>query len=223
MAIDLKTTSSLGADNGLKLLGYGAAGAGKTSLIPTLPNPLVISAEGGLLSIQGADLPYIEVSDMETLGEAYQYAIDSDFQSIALDSISEIGEVCLAAEKAVAKDPRQAYGEMQTKMATLIRMFRDIKGKHVYMTAKLEKTQDEMGRMLYSPSMPGAKAGQALPYFFDIVFAVRVERDDEGNKHRALLTDSDGLWQAKDRTGKLEEWEAPNIGDIITKVTGVPF
>jgi len=37
----------------------------------------------------------------------------------------------------------------------------------VYMSAKLEKTQDEMGRVLYSPSMPGNKTGQALPYFFD--------------------------------------------------------
>ena len=66
MAINVKTTGSLSA-NGVKVLCYGAAGAGKTSLIKTLPNPIVLSAEGGLLSIQDADLPYIEISDMATL------------------------------------------------------------------------------------------------------------------------------------------------------------
>ena len=33
------------------MLVYGAAGVGKTSLIRTLPDPVVLSAEGGLLSI----------------------------------------------------------------------------------------------------------------------------------------------------------------------------
>ena len=66
MAISVKTTGSLAA-GGVKLLVYGQAGAGKTSLIKSLPNPIVLSAEGGLLSIQDADLPYIEISDMDTL------------------------------------------------------------------------------------------------------------------------------------------------------------
>ncbi len=59
MAINLKTTKGLGADNGVKFLVYGQAGAGKTSLIPTLPNPIILSAEAGLLSIADASLPYI--------------------------------------------------------------------------------------------------------------------------------------------------------------------
>ena len=74
-------------------------------------------------------------------------------------------------------------------------MFRDLP-RHVYMTAKLEKSQDEMGRMLYSPSMPGQKAGQALPYAFDIIGAMRLEKDAEGVAQRALMLESDGMWQA---------------------------
>jgi hypothetical protein len=88
------------------------------------------------------------------------------------------------------------------------------------MTAKVEKTQDEMGRVLYSPSMPGQKMGQALPYFFDEVLALRVEKDAEGKSHRALMCDSDGLWTAKDRSGKLDAWEEPDLGQIISKIGG---
>lgn len=221
MAINVKTTGSLAA-NGVKVLVYGQAGAGKTSLVKTLPKPIVLSAEGGLLSIQDADLPFIEISDMETLREAYTWLTQSDeakgFESVALDSISEIAEVVLNAEKKATKDPRQAYGAMQEQMADIIRAFRDLPGRHVYMSAKLEKTQDEMGRVLYAPSMPGNKTGQALPYFFDEVLALRVEKDGEGVTQRALMCDSDGLWLAKDRSGKLEAWEAPDLGAIISKM-----
>ena len=219
MAIALKRTGGLSA-SGVKMLVYGAAGSGKTSLIKTMPNPIVLSAEGGLLSIQDADLPYLEITSMDELREAYSWVLESEYKSVALDSISEIAEVCLNHEKKVNKDPRAAYGAMQEQMADIIRAFRDIPGRNVLMTAKLEKTQDEMGRVLYSPSMPGNKTGQALPYFFDLVLALRVEKDAEGNTQRALMCDSDGLWLAKDRSGKLSGWEAPDLTAIIEKIGG---
>jgi phage nucleotide-binding protein len=222
MAISLKRTRDL-SRSGVKLLVYGAAGAGKTSLIRTLPSPIVLSAEGGLLSIQDADLPYIEIATMDDLRQAYSFITSeegAECKTVALDSISEIAEVVLNAEKKIAKDPRQAYGAMQEQMSDLIRAFRDLPGKHVYMSAKLEKSQDETGRMLYAPSMPGNKVGQSLPYFFDEVLALRVEKDAEGNTQRALMCDSDGLWQAKDRSGKLASWEAPDLGAIIEKING---
>ena len=223
MAINLRSTKGLHA-NGVKLLVYGNAGSGKTSLIPTLPNPVVFSAEGGLLSIADADVPFVEVSSYDTLMEAYKWVTGSDeakhFESIALDSISEIAEVVLNHEKKIAKDPRQAYGAMQEQMSDIIRAFRDIPNKHVYFTAKCEKATDETGRILYAPSMPGNKTGQQLPYFFDEVLALRVEKDQEGVAQRALMCDSDGIWQAKDRSGKLEQWEAPDLGAIINKIGG---
>ena len=210
MAINLQNTNAVRV-SGIKLLVYGQAGAGKTSLIPTMPNPIILSAEAGLLSIAGADLPFVEIDGMNTLREAYTWLKDSDeakqFDSVALDSISEMGEVCLTQEKATAKDPRQAYGEIQAMM-------------HVLFTAKLDKSSDEMGRLMYAPSMPGNKTGQALPYFFDIVAALRVEKDAEGVVQRGLMCQSDGLWQAKDRSGKLDAWEAPDIGAIIEKIGG---
>jgi len=223
MAISLKRTKEATAQ-AVKLLVYGQAGAGKTSLIPTLPTPVILSAEGGLLSIADTNLPFIEITSMQELQEAYKWLTSSaeagEFQSVALDSISEIAEVVLNAEKKINKDPRAAYGAMQEQMADIIRGFRDLPGKHVYMSAKLEKTQDEMGRVLYAPSMPGNKTGQSLPYFFDEVLALRVEKDAEGFTRRALMTDGDGLWLAKDRSGKLEVWEDADLGEIIKKIGG---
>jgi phage nucleotide-binding protein len=223
MAIQIRSTADA-AISGVKMLAYGQAGAGKTSLIPTLPNVIILSAEGGLLSISGSDVPYIEIATMDQLREAYAWLLDSaeaeQYQSIALDSISEVAEVVLSAELERSKDGRAAYGELNRTMAELIRAFRDLPGKHVYMSAKLEKSQDEMGRMLYGPSMPGKALTQQLPYFFDFVFPLRVERDAEGNTQRALMTDSDGLWLAKSRSQALDMWEAPDLGAIIAKISG---
>jgi phage nucleotide-binding protein len=222
MAIQLKNTAQV-AVNGLKVLVYGHAGAGKTTLAASMPAPIIISAEGGLLSIKDAGLDYIEVNSMDSLMEAFEYVVASGekYASVVLDSISEIGEVVLIHEKRINKDGRAAYGEMAVQMTSIIRAFRDLAGKHVLMTAKVEKSQDESGRILYAPSMPGAKVGQQLPYFFDEVLALRVEKDAEGIAQRAIMCDSDGLWLAKDRSGKLDAWEAPDMGAIIAKIGGV--
>lgn len=207
---------------GVKILGYGMSGSGKTSLIRTLPKPIILSAESGLLSLSQFDLPYIEIKTINDLREAYTWLTKSkeaaDFQSVAIDSLSEIAEVVLAHEKSINKDGRAAYGEMQAQMNDILRAFRDLPGRHVYMTAKCEKAQDETGRMLYSPMMPGNKLAQNIPYMLDEVLALRVEKDPEGNPVRSLQTTPDGLWLAKDRSGKLSQWESPDLGQIINKI-----
>src|SRR6188474_1109476 len=138
MAIQLKSTKNYGANRGVRIVCYGQSGAGKTTLIRTLPNPVIISAEGGLLSLaedeQGnpIELPYIETTTIAQLKDAYSWAATSEeamqFGSIAIDSLSEIAEVILSGEKATAKDPRQAYGAMQDEISKLIRGFRDLPG-----------------------------------------------------------------------------------------------
>jgi phage nucleotide-binding protein len=221
MAIKLMNTNDVGV-HGVKLLVHGVAGAGKTTLIATLPKPLVLSAEAGLLSIADSDIPFIDINTLDDLKEAYAYALEhkDEYESICLDSISEIGEVVLSAEKKKASDPRQAYGAMQEQMGDLIRAFRDLSGVNVYFSAKTEKSQDDLGKLMYAPSMPGNKMGQQLPYFFDEVLALRVEKDADGNVVRGLQTSPDGVWSAKDRSGKLEMWEAPDLGAVIKKIIG---
>lgn len=228
MAIKLKNTGDYAA-NGVKLLVYGAAGVGKTTLIKTLDKPIVLSVESGLLSIRDAKLPYIEIGNLQDLREAYEWLTSSSeaegFNSVAIDSLSEIGELVLMEELSRTVggkkvDGRQAYGELNTLVSGMIRAFRDIPGKNIYMSAKLEKSQDELGRMLYGPNMPGKSLTQSLPYFFDEVLAMRVEKSPAGETYRALMCASDGLWEAKDRSGKLGPWERPDLSEIISKIEG---
>lgn len=226
MAVKLTTTRQAAQTNGLKVLVYGGAGAGKTTLCKTMPgNPIIISAEGGLLSLRDTDIPVIEVSSLQDVHDAYGYLYSDPegqkFDWVALDSISEIAEVVLNTEKKASKDPRQAYGALQEQMTDLLRAFRDLPGRNVYMSCKMERVKDEQtGAMLYSPLLPGAKLGQQIPYMFDEVLCLRVERDSEGQLQRWLQTTPDFNYAAKDRSGALSpDGEFPDLAAIAAKVT----
>jgi phage nucleotide-binding protein len=224
MAISLKSTKDAALD-GIKVLVHGPAGAGKTSLCATTGEPtIIISAESGLLSLRGVDIPVIEVKTLEQMYEAYDFVVNDPqgqaFKWVCLDSISEIAEVVLNHEKKVAKDPRQAYGALAEKMTDLIRAFRDLPGRNVYFSCKQERTKDEQsGAMLYYPAMPGNMLKQGVGYFFDEVMALRVEKDADGNPTRWLQTSRDFNYEAKDRSGCLDMFEPPNLADIAAKIS----
>lgn len=229
MAIKLTSTKQSVRDNGIKILVHGPAGAGKTVLCGTTAAPtVIISAEAGLLSLREKDIPVIEVKSIDDVHEAYKFVTESgegqQFQWVCLDSISEIGEVCLAAEKKGAKDPRQAYGALAERMGELVRAFRDLPGRNVYFSCKQERAKDEQtGAMLYYPSLPGNTLKQGIGYFFDEVFSLRIERDPEGNPYRVLQTARDFNYEAKDRSGALDMFEPPDLAHIHAKITGTPF
>jgi len=224
MAIRLTSTKDSAQLHGVKMLVYGGAGSGKTKLCATLgPDTVIISAEAGLLSLSEYDIPTLAVSTLADVYEAYRFVLESadgrKFVNVAIDSISEIAEVVLAAEKKINKDPRAAYGALQETMLDLVKAFRDLPERNVYMSAKIERMKDDMsGAMLYSPMMPGNKVGQAIPYLFDEVMALRVEEDTEGKKSRWLQTVSDYQFGCKDRSGKLLPFEPPDLGKIIAKI-----
>jgi phage nucleotide-binding protein len=222
MAIKLTNTREASLTNGIKLCVYGMAGAGKTVLCATTGAPtLIISAEAGLLSLRGVDIPVVEVKTIADLQEVYQYLTETQeglaYEWICLDSISEIAEVCLNEARAASKDPRMAYGDMQEKMETLIRAFRDLP-RNVYFTAKMESLVDDAGVLRYQPMLPGRKLPNGLAYFFDEVFFYAVGKDAEGNPTRWLQTQPDLKHQAKDRSGALDACELPDLAHIAAKI-----
>lgn len=224
MAIRWITTDQV-ARNGVKILAYGGAGTGKTSLCATAPAPFVISAEAGLLSLARFRIPGAEVSTIEELREVHRWVVQStearQFGTICVDSASEVAEVLLAKLSATQKDPRKLYPDMQGQIFDALRAFRDIQGKHVYITAKEEWTKDEAtGAMLFQPHMPGKQLSQGIPYLFDEVFRLLVTRNQQGQRQHIICTQADFQYQGKDRSGCLTQYEAPDLSAIINKITG---
>lgn len=226
MALNFSTTDKASAQHGIKALVYGKSGAGKTYLASTAPSPIVLSAESGVLSLRGFAIPMIHITRVEDLTEAYEWLTRSkdaqQFQTIYIDSISEIGEVVLANARRQVKDPRQAYGELIDKMLTTLKAYRDLPNKHVVMSAKQEPTKDELtGIVTYGPSMPGNKLGPQLPYLFDEVFRLGINKTPQGEQFRFIQTAPDLQYDAKDRSGALDPIEPPDLTHIFNKILGV--
>lgn len=238
MALEFTTTSRVNVQGAVKVLIYGDSGMGKTALCATAPKPLIISAESGLLVLNrknleklygvgnpgiSYDIPVMQIRNVNDLNEAHTWLMTSpdarQFQTVCIDSISEIGEVVLNNAKRTVKDPRQAYGELIEKMESVIRAFRDMPQFNVYMSAKLEPMKDELtGITRFGPSMPGNKLGPKLPYFFDEVFKLGVNKDAQGNPFRFLQTAVDLQNMAKDRSGALDMMEPPNLTHVFNKI-----
>lgn len=199
--------------SGVKMLMFGASGSGKTTMIKTAVNPFIISSESGLLALAGEDIPAVEVTTEAELKEAYEYAVNSDYDTICLDSISDIAESILATYKEKFTDGRQAYGKLNDIIGKYIRLFRDISGKHVYMSAKESKV-DMNGVSIAQPSMPGQTLTTNLPYYFDLV--LRLESDKKGN--RIVHTKANYSQVCKDRSNKLDDKESPDLQEIINKI-----
>ena len=156
-------------DQGAKILVYGAAGSGKTTLCGTAPGKkLFIDMESGLLSVRDQqDIAVIQVKEAGEIIEICEALRNGHlvYDTVCLDSISEMSEILLNFEKARHKDPRMAYGNVQESVTNVMRAYRDLH-MHVVFVSKMEK-QNVDNVMQYEPKMVGTKLVQAITYFFD--------------------------------------------------------
>lgn len=220
----IKSTASIQQSAKINALIYGDSGVGKTRLALTCDRPLVISAEGGLLSLAGHEVPYIEVNDIKSARDGVGYAIKhaSEYGTIIFDSLSEIAEIVLADALQKTPDPRKAYPEAEAAVTRLIRQLRDLPCSVIWI-GKSAVVQDEMGRRIYAPMVPGSKFQDKLPYLLDLVGRLVVDtvtkEDGTQQLRRTLRFVSDGSFVAKDRSGKLPGLCPAHIGKIIERIS----
>lgn len=235
--MQITSTKNYGSQR-LKLCVYGDAGVGKTRLCATTGAPtLILSAESGLLSLQGHDIPVIVINNINDLRDAYNYLANEkeaeQYEWICIDSLSEVAELCLTQKSSTLKNEAssqgkkgivnynklQAYGLMQEHMTALIKAFRQL-DKNIYMSAKADKIHDETVGVIQAPSLPGKKLGLDLPYMFDEILYLNRRADGEGNVKSYIQTFRDGKVEAKDRSGKLPKFCEPSLATIHKLICG---
>lgn len=220
--INWSTSDREGEIAGVKMLVYGKAGTGKTSLCGA-DGAIIISAESGLLSLRHKKIPVAKVTSLTDVVEVFTWlstpAARKNVRTVCIDSLSEICEIFLATEKRKRSDPRQAYGEMAEKMVGLIKDFRDLPGYNVLMTAKEEyDTNPVTGVTRFTARSPGKQLPIDLPYLFDEVFRSDIGRDQAGAMFYYLRTKGDPQADTKDRSGVLSEVEYPDLNYLIEKI-----
>lgn len=238
----MTTTAESAKISGIKVLVYGAAGSGKTHMIKTCTpedpsKTLMISAESGTLALEGVNIPEAPVSsfaEFKGLYDDLRAWIAGEnirgenwgafpYEWIAIDSITEIIDQCLAVKTSLHKDDTWAiYRTMKDDVLDILKKFRDLQGVNVYFSCEMERDKTEAGALLYQPQVAGNAVAKKLPYLFDLVFPLRAQVDpqDKEKVHRFLQTRGDSQYYAKDRSGKLNAFEAPDLGAIREKILG---
>ncbi|UQZ90857.1 hypothetical protein C4J81_17230 [Deltaproteobacteria bacterium Smac51] len=213
----------------------GGPGSGKTSLMATVPDGdtvCCLSAEGGLLSVKDYVLagivheyPIGSVGDLwEGLNALKTEPFRDRYQWVFLDSLTEMAAICKKElEDKGAGQPLdfKGWGTYDRTMAALVRSFRDLTSHYNVIVICAESIEyDDLKCRFIAPAMPGKNLKELLPHIFDEVFHAEVEPDKSGQSVYQLRTRKCSGRPAKDRSGKLNEIETPNLAQIRAKILG---
>lgn len=210
----------------MSMIVYGQSGSGKTTLAATSPNPVVLNAEAGTMSLMNYDIPIV---DAPRTADGYRQFINwfaqnrGDRETLIIDSLSEIAQVVLADEMSKTTNGQRAYGQMADFVLWFIRELKH-QPYHKIFICKEDKVKDEnTGGFKYAPMIDGQKGKLELPYQVDAVARLCVIKQPDENgviqTHRWLQFGGDMRQEGKERTqGVLQDQEPADITYILNKV-----
>lgn len=223
------------------------AGMGKTSLLRTILgqeyNPatrtwvqteeptqkvLTLSAESGLLCVRdlvtAGQVQGYEIGSLQDFREALAAVQQPDFQQnyqwVFIDSLTEISGRCVEAMKQKhpgSGDGFKLWGEYNDTMTHLIKAFRDMAHYNVVFTCLETVDTDENKRRFIAPAISGREVKERLTSYFDEVFRMVEMPDPNGVPGRYFHT-SQPIGLAKDRSGRLDAVEYPNLLRVQRKI-----
>jgi hypothetical protein len=154
------------------------------------------------------------------------------YQTVFIDSVTALARLCFrwcenqpeALSASGKKDIRNAYGLLARELICFLGQMQHARRLNVVMVAILEWVVDERGRGEWGVQLEGAKTGRELPGLIDevITYQFLQFKDDAPNKPpmRGFVCTSPNDWgfPAKDRSGKLQQLEPPDLGKLIAKL-----
>lgn len=212
----------------LKALICGDPGSAKTLFCSTAPNVLIISMEGGRMSIEDRHVPFVEVDNStdflgllrmlqagETQRARYLKSLGFDgsvIDTVAVDTIDELSQI-LAKERYTAgkRDSLdlQGYGWLKEQMKGITTALRNLE-LHVVMTSHLRSRDDDEGHKSIWPAIEGG-FNEKIAGYVDVAGLLRSNMTTEvinGQTQKVLrrwlqvYPDAMHSW-LKDRSGKL--------------------
>lgn len=213
---DLRPASEFAQIYGCKVCCYGPPGSGKTPILNTAPRPLLLACEPGLLSMRGSTVPTFTAFEPAKINEFFDWLVSSNevnnFDTIAIDSVSEMASIYLIEGLKKNKHGMAAYGDMAENTEKQLRRLYFLKNKHVYCIAKQELNNGNK-----RPYMPGQYLPVQLPHLFDFILQLDIQNVPGMGQVKAFRCNGDMITMARSRTGNLNDFEPPNLSQLFNK------
>ncbi len=153
------------------------------------------------------------------------------YQTFFLDSITQLSRQCFAwcktqpgavSDRSGKPDLRAAYGLLGQEMVGALTHLQHARGKNVVFVCILDERLDDYNRKLFVPQIEGSKTALELPGIVDEVVTLAEIKAEDGSAWRAFVTHTVNPYgfPAKDRSGRLELLEPPDLGALIAKCAG---
>ena len=187
------------------------------------------AALGGPNPALPANVAYSEAHCNEVMKNP-ELAQLTQYQILFVDSLTAAGRLCFSwAEQQPEsftdrgrKDLRATYGLHARSMLGWLNQLQHARGRSVVFVAVLEKNVDDLNVATWQPQMEGAKTGRELPAIVDEIITMTWVDFGDRKPVRAFVCTNPNPWgyPAKDRSGRLEQIEPPNLGALLAKLTG---
>jgi len=152
------------------------------------------------------------------------------YNTIFVDSITAISRLSFRSaeqqpearsERTGAKDLRSVYGLHAREMLMWLHQLQHVRGKHVIFVGILEKVVDDFNRFVeYRFQMEGAKVPREIGAIVDEIIVMEFIDFGDHKPVRSFICTTPNPWgfPVKDRSGKLDQTEPPDLGKLITKI-----
>jgi GTPase SAR1 family protein len=150
------------------------------------------------------------------------------FDILFVDSLTAAARLCFtwaeqqpeAVSNRGQRDLRAIYGTHGRAMVGWLNQLQHVRGRTVVLVAVLEKNIDNYNVATWQPQIEGGKTGRELPAIVDEIITYTWIDFGDRKPVRTFVCTNPNLWTypAKDRSGRLDQFEPPNLGALIEKL-----
>ena len=198
---------------------------------------------GGANPALREDQPYSQAHFDAVCARFGDPSVLDKYETVFVDSITVAGRLCLQwckgqpqaySEKTGKPDSRGAYGLMGQEMIGWLTHLQHTRRKNVWFVGILDEKLDDFNRKVFQPQIDGSKTGLELPGIVDEVITMAelkgepgqetvrgtVSPANGGDPYRAFVCQTINSWgfPAKDRSGRLDETEPPDLLALLRKI-----
>src|SRR5262249_11752689 len=185
-------------------------------------------ALGGPNPALSANAAYSEAHSNEVMKDP-ELASLASYSILFIDSVTATSRLCFthAEQQPEAltdrrrRDLRGVYGAHARSMLGWFNQLQHARERTVIFVAVLGKNNDELDNSAWPAQIGGAKTGRELPAIVDEIITMQwIDFGDRKPVRAFVCNPNSWNFPAKDRSGRLEQLEPPNLGALIEKLTG---